>query len=108
MMFVVSEKAHIDSAATGSVISFAGDVLAGECFGGAVCGWDAADMVLTIRTAAEGSLWKVARIFADLCITVTARLRKYTERCRTQFRRVRTKLVVTKARILASCLVMRR
>lgn len=108
MMFVVSEKAHIDSAATGLVISFAGDVHAGECFGGAVCGWNAADSVLTIRTAAEETVWKIVRIFADLCVTVTARLREFAERCRAKFRRTLFRRVKPRAAVLASCLVMRR
>ena len=107
-MFVVSEKPHTASAATGLAISFAGSVPAGDCFGGVVCGWDAADAVLTIRTVAEETVWKVVRTFADLCVTVTARLREFAERCRTKFRRTLFRRVRPRASVLASCLVMRR
>ena len=101
-------KPQIMSETTGSAISFAGSVYAGECFGGAVCGWNTDDTVLTIRVAAEDPAWAVARVFINLCITVSVLLRRVESRCLVVIRQSLRRWIKPKAAVLASCLRMRR
>ena len=102
------EKPQIVPEATGSAISLSGGVYAGECFGGAVCGWNTDGTALTVRVAAEDPVWAVARVFTDLCVTVSVMLRRVASRCRALIRRSLRRRVKPKAAVLASCLRMRR
>jgi len=93
--------------APGLAISCALPVPSGDCFGGGVSGWHDNAFALTID-AVEVEAWKVFRAAADFCVTVTARLRQFAERCRAKFRRTLFQRIKPRAAVLASCLVMRR
>ena len=93
--------------APGLAISCAQPVPSGDCFGGKVGGWHESAFALTVD-AVETTAWKFFRAASDFCVTVTARLLRFAERCRVGFRRTLFRRIKPRASMLASCLVMRR
>ncbi len=106
-MTSVSVQPTARAAAPGLAVSCAGSVAVGDCFGGAVCGWNALGAVLTVRNAGNAA-WRLLRAAVDLCVTVTARLRQVAVQFRNVLRRALFLHLKPKALELASCLVMRR
>ncbi len=94
------------AAVPGLTVSCTGTVAVGDCFGGAVCGWNASGETLTIRCA--GAAWRFLRAAVDFCVTITACLREVATQFRNVLRRALLPHLKPKALELASCLVMRR